>query len=51
MVIKNILGHTCWNFLNKSIVLFTLGKIVLIRILKDNFESKCRAKIFENGLY
>ena len=50
MVIKNSLGNTCWNFLDKSIVLFTLGKVVLIRMLKDNFESKCRLKMFENWL-
>ena len=34
------------NFSNKSIVLFTLVKTVLIWMLKDNFKSKCRSKCF-----
>ena len=46
MVIKDSLGNTCWNFHNKLIVIFTLVKIVLIWMSKDNFESKCRPKCF-----
>ena len=46
MVIKDGLGNTCWNFCNRPIVLFTLVKIVLIWMSKDNFGSKCRPKCF-----
>ena len=41
MVIKDVVGDTCWNFRNKPIVLFTLGKTV-----KDNSESKWKTKSF-----
>ena len=46
MVIKDVLGNSCWNFGNKPIVLFTLVKTDLIWMSKDNFESKCRPKSF-----
>ena len=46
MVIKDVLGNTCWNFRNKPIALFTLVKIDLIWMLKDNFGSKCRPECF-----
>ena len=46
MVIIDGLDNTCWNFGNKSIVLFTLVKIILIWMSKDIFEYKCRPKYF-----
>ena len=41
-----VLGNTCGNLCNKPIVLFTLVKIVLLWMLKENFESKCRPRHF-----
>ena len=46
MIIKGGLGNICWNFCNKTVVLFVLVKMVLISLSKDRLKSKCRPRWF-----
>ena len=51
MGIKDGLGNTSVNFRNKPICLFTLVKIALMLMSKDNFNVNAGPDVFENRLY